>query len=63
MGGFVARRFSARYGAAYTFNEVNMHIGKKFLVIAGVSLLAFAVVTIVQRKVMPIPLVGGVLPR
>jgi len=36
---------------------------KMSLTIAGVALLAFAAVTVFQRKVYTLPVVGSVLPR
>lgn len=36
---------------------------KQILVTGAIALLAFAVVAIVQRNVMAIPVVGAVLPR
>lgn len=35
----------------------------KYLVTAGVALATFAVVAFVQKQLMPIPVVGGYLPR
>ena len=40
-----------------------MHIHKAALVTAGIALIAFAVIALFQRKVMPIPVVGAYLPR
>lgn len=36
---------------------------KSYLKLAAVALAAYAAVAIVQRKVMPIPVVGEFLPR
>ena len=36
---------------------------KSYLITAGVALATFAVITFVQRRVMPIPMVGVYLPR
>jgi hypothetical protein len=36
---------------------------KHYLIIAGVAVLAYFVVAAIQQKVMPIPLVGNMLPR
>jgi len=35
----------------------------KFLVVGGIAIAAFAIVAIFQRNVMPIPVIGNVLPR
>ena len=35
----------------------------KFLVVGGIALAAYALVAIMQRNVMPIPVVGTYLPR
>ncbi len=40
-----------------------MHIQHKVLVAAGIALLTYLVVAAFQQRVMPIPLVGGMLPR
>lgn len=36
---------------------------KQIVVTGAIALLAFAVVAMVQRNVMPVPLVGNYLPR
>lgn len=36
---------------------------RQIIVITAVSLVAFAVVAFVQRKVMPVPMVGNYLPK
>ena len=36
---------------------------KSYLKVGAVALAAFAVVAIVQRKLMPIPVIGEYLPR
>ena len=36
---------------------------KAYLKTAAVALAAYAIVTVIQRNVMPIPVIGGLLPR
>jgi hypothetical protein len=38
-------------------------VPQRILVIAGVALVAYMLVALVQQKITPIPLVGGMLPR
>lgn len=40
-----------------------MPSSKQVVVIAGVALLAYFIVAMIQQKAMPIPLIGAQLPR
>jgi hypothetical protein len=40
-----------------------MPSANKILVVGGIALFVYFVVAVIQQRVMPIPLIGGQLPR